>query len=281
MKRFLLLVTFISAITLSQAQKLHYGFHAGTNLSTMKIGNELYLNSDYENCRKPFLVGFSEGLFVEYTPFKFLGFQGEISFAEYGYRLKIQRETNDVTHYEGDFKGMSQSKTTISNGNGNTTINSINISLLLKFYLAKQHLSIDIGAQPNWVISTYRKENLTITESSTTTFNGELLEQKTETKNENIAESVPFNSSSFSLIGGMTYYINPKIFVSARYIFGLKDVFTKKVLHLQEVPRLDNEGNPVIGGDGEPVIDFVPYEEVTDQLSKHRVIQLTLGLRFK
>lgn len=247
MKRILLLAVFVLTLTSADAQKLHYGFFAGTNLSTMELETALYLNTDSDNCKTPFLVGFREGLFVEYSFLNFLGIQGEVSFGEYGYRMKLS-DTKELpvdgemfyTNYEGS---------------GKTVINDISVSLLLKFYLFKQHLSIDLGTQPSWTLSAYRKESLLTT---VTNSDGVILGQEPPTEYDGAVEY--FNKENFSVIGGATYYINPKIFVSARYMFGLKDVLTKSAGYV--------EGK-----------DYVVRN--IDQKSRHRVIQLAFGFRFR
>lgn len=252
MKKLLFLLTFFSFVIATNAQELSYGFLIGGNLSTMKIGTELSLNSDVDNCRKPLMLGFKEGLFLEYSFLDFLGVQAELSFSELGYRLKLDSETNS----EVSAGQMTFHRTISSQGDGKTVINDISLSLLLKCYLFNRHLSVDLGVQPDWVLSTYREESLV--KKETITYEGEVMSQTTIETND--ASSVQFNSRNLSIIGGATYYINEKLFVSARYMFGMKDNFVKEVGYLK--------------GD-EYIIENI------DQLSRNRVVQLTLGLRFK
>lgn len=252
MKRLILLTALTLLLSSTNAQKLHYGFFMGTNISTMKLGTELYLNNDYDNCNKSFSLGFREGVFVEYSFLNFLGIQGEFSFGEYGYRMNLHNKTTDEILYNG----MTIYETTISEGEGKTILNSISFSLSVKFYLLKQRLAIDFGAQPNWVLSAYRKESLIL--DKTITLDNEVIGQERSEKN--IANSIPFNPDNISIIGGATYYINTKMFVSARYMFGLRDNFIKEVGYLEGKEYTTKN---------------------IKQLSKDRVIQVTLGFRFR
>lgn len=252
MKKTLFLAAFIFSLTLAQAQKLHYGYLAGANLNRMKLDTELYLNCDYDNCKRPFALGFREGIFVEYTFLDFLGIQGEVSFNEYGYRLKINNETSREYPIE---EGMTIVETSISEGRGKTIMNDISVSLLLKFYLCKQRFSIDLGAQPSWTLSAYREEEVSVT----TAVSLDGVELGRETTNSEFSNSIPFAPYNFSVIGGASYYINKNIFVSARYMFGLEDIFSKEAGYIV---------------DEEYIIKTIPQE------SKNRVIQLSLGLRF-
>lgn len=248
MKKFLLLLTFISFVMMTKAQKFHYGIFAGANLNNMKIATDLYLGSDIDNCKKQMTVGFQGGGFAEYSFNKYIGIQAEFRGSQSGYRLNLENEETL------DLEELGSMTTTIL-GKGKTTIKSLNLALLFKCYLLNQHLAIDLGVQPNWIKSISRYEE----GSTSVTFNGEVMSEESTDTTFHLKRGTDFHPFNFSIIGGATYYINKNIFVSARYIYGLKDIFIKEVGYII---------------DGDYVIESL------DQISKDRIIQFSLGWRF-
>ena len=249
MKRLLSLAAFISLFTIAYSQEFHYGVFAGTNLSTMKIGNELYLCSDVDNCKKQMTVGFHGGAFAEYSFNKYLGVQAEFSYSQYGYRLKIDKEDSYAL-------GEMGSMVTHVTGKGGSRIDNINLSLLFKCYLFNKRVAIDFGVQPNWALSARRQEEIITTVS----LNDEVMNEEVIDTTFNLKKGSEFHPFNFSVVGGATYYINENIFLSARYIFGLKDIFMREVGYFTD----DNKY----------------YTEIQNQISKNRVIQIALGWRF-
>lgn len=248
MKKFLLLATLVSFVMITKAQDFHYGIFAGASLNNMKIATDLYLGSDIDNCRKQMTVGFQFGSFAEYSFNKHLGIQAELSYSQYGYRLDLEQETTM------DLEDLGSMTTTVL-GNGRTSTKNINLVLMFKYYMLNKHLAIDLGVQPNWITSVMRHEE----GSTSITFNGEVMSEESTDTTFHLKRGTEFHPFNFSIIGGATYYINKNIFVSARYIFGLKDIFIKEVGYIR---------------DEDYVIESI------DQLSKNRVIQLSLGWRF-
>lgn len=244
MKKYIYLILFLTIVKISASQEFHYGLYAGANINTMKIANDLYINSDSDKTEKLMALGFRGGLFAEYSFNEHIGIQADLSFSQYGYRL-----INEMEFY-GD-----NTKITFSNKEERMT-NDISLALMFKYYILDKKISFDLGLQPSYTaaVRVFTSERLT-QDSLNVNFSSNSL---TDTIFR--MDKSSYRPLNLSVIGGLTCYISKNVFFTMRYMFGMTDLFVK------EVGRFDEEGNYSI--------------EKINQLSRNRVIQLGLGWRF-
>lgn len=248
MKKIFFLLVFVLTLTLVRSQEFHYGVVAGANLATMKVGSESYIGNDVDNTIKRMSLGFRCGAFAEYSFAENIGLYAELGFSQYGYRMSLDNETA----YDIDGGNTMINKV---DAEERTRFNDMSLSLMLKWYMFDKHLSVDLGVQPSLTASVKCSER----GGSSVIYNGEEMNSDSYDRTYNLRKNEyrPFN---FSVVGGMTYSFCKNVFVSARYMFGLTDIFVK------EVGRFDDSGEYFI--------------EAENQLSKNRVIQIGLGWKF-
>lgn len=245
MKRFIFIVFLVSSFFIGSAQEFRYGIIGGVNLNTMKLANDLYINSDMENTEKLMVLGFNIGGFGEYSFNKHIGVQANLYYSQYGYRL-----INEYKYPMGANEYVFTDKE-------ERVVNDISLSLMLKWYVLNKRLAIDLGVQPNFVCNVRSVELSSFgIDSLNVNIQHEVISDTTYLMKKDV-EYLPF---TLSVIGGMTYYFNDMFLMSVRYSFGLTDLFVK------EVGYLDDNDNY--------------YVDRIKQLSRDRVIQIGFGIRF-
>lgn len=244
MRKYIYLVLFLTIVKFSVSQEFHYGLYAGANINTMKIANDLYINSNFDKTEKLMTLGFRGGVFAEYSFNEHIGIQADLSFSQYGYRL-----INEMEFY-GD-----NTKITFTNKE-ERMVDDISLALMFKYYILNKRLSFDLGVQPSYTASVrVFTSELLAQDSLNVNFSSQSLTDSTFRMDKS-----KYNPVTLSVMGGVTCYINKNVFFTMRYMFGLTDLFVK------EVGRFDEEGKY--------------YIDKVNQLSRNRVIQLGLGWRF-
>lgn len=249
MKKITFVFTFISFLTFAKAQDFHYGIFATPNLSSMKIGSDLYINSDIDNCSKSMFLGLSIGAFTEYSFGEHVGIQLDLAYSQYGYNLKLEQD-NSFNISEDNVMS------TLFSGEEKTRFSDVDMTFIFKYYLFDKRLALDLGVRPAFMTSVSRD----LMSENVIKYNGTVMEQNSVDTTFNLKKGNEFNVFSLSAVGGITYYMTQGFFVEARYVFGMTDVFVK------EVGRFDNNDDYVI-------------EEI-NQLSKNRMLQFGIGWRF-
>lgn len=244
MKKILLFFICVTFIKIVNAQEFHYGLFAGANLNTMKIGSDLY-SGGIDNTDKLMTIGFRGGAFAEYSFNKNVGVQSELSFSQSGYRI-INENINEAGNERFIYTNKQE-----------RIINDISLDLIFKWYLFNQRLAIDLGVQPSLTCSV---RNVSEQSFSRDSLNINMSKQVLSETTTLMKRNEEYRSFNLSVIGGASYYIKKNVFVSARYIFGMTDIFTKEVGKF-------NENNEYI-------------IERKNQLSRKRSLQLCLGWRF-
>lgn len=243
MKKILLILLFVSLFSQISAQEFRFGIFGGVNVNTMELSPDCYINNDIESTEKLMSLGFRGGFSAEYIFGEHLGLQTDLFYAQYGYRL-----INEIK-----FVGEN-SKIVLGNKEERVT-HDISLSLMLKYYLFDQKIALDLGVMPSctYMVRAFTEETLSI-DSMNVNFSCNTLTDSTYI----IGRDEGYNMLSLSAIGGLTYYVSDNVYFSMRYVYGLTDLFFNNV---GEKRRYNNN-------------------EKTDVLSRNRVIQLGLGLRF-
>ncbi len=242
--RFILIGLFLLFSKLVNSQDFHYGLYAGANINTMKIANDLYINSNVDDTEKLMSLGFRAGFFGEYSFNDYFGVEMDLSFSQHGYRLMNEFE------FYGD-----NSQITLSTKEEKMS-NDISLALMFKYYTLNKKLSIDLGVQPayTFMVRSFASETLK-QDSLNVNFSSNLLVDTVL-----VLDKSTYNPFNLSVTGGVTCYFSENVFMTIRYMFGLTDLFVK------EVGKFDEEG--------------CYYTERVNLLSRNRVLQLGLGWRF-
>lgn len=189
MKKIILTVAAICAVSFANAQDIKFGVKAGLNISNV--------TGDYQNeFDAKSLIGLQIGGFAEIGISDKLAFQPELLYSMQGAK----------TEFSESFEGFSAS------GESTLKLNYLNVPLLLKYKLADK-FSILAGPQVGLLMSA--EQEFTFTE----TFDGETF---SESGTEDVKENYESILLSFNV--GASYSITDNIFVDARYNLGLSNL---------------------------------------------------------
>jgi hypothetical protein len=186
MKRLLLLTATLFVATGAFAQNFQWGIKAGVNIANVT-------NSDNMADFKPALYA---GLFTEFILGKHIGIQPELVYSQQGFMT-----TTDLSGT--GMGGVVDAK---------YRMNYLNLPILVKLYVVK-YLSIDFGPQFGYSLS----RNVVIDGRTIE------LDEAMDAANEILGTNYKFNDFDVSFAVGLSYKIEGKFDISARYNIGLND----------------------------------------------------------
>jgi opacity protein-like surface antigen len=189
MKKIILTVAAVFALSFANAQDIKFGAKAGLNISNFS-GD---IKSDFDTKS---LIGLQIGGFAEIGISDKFAFQPELLFSMQGAK----------DEFSESFEGFS------STGESTLKLNYLNVPLLLKYKLADK-FSILAGPQVGFLMSA--EDEFTFTE----TFDGETF---SESGTEDVKDDYESLLLSFNV--GASYSITDNLFVDARYNLGLSNL---------------------------------------------------------
>ncbi len=208
----------VFGMRLSAQDEIHYGFFLGGSVNMMNIDTGFYyddskpVTTTHINVDTTYTAAYLHvdnasvkpnasimlGGFFEYNIDKSLALQFEIFYNQYGYKLEgtvDQKNISDDDVITYDYKS-------------NMRISNFSAALLLKIK-PTQHLSVDLGVQPSYCFRMIKEAKYGILHEST------------------VYDSKEYNPLNFSVLGGVTGYMND-FYLALRYSFGFIDIMKTK-----------------------------------------------------
>lgn len=224
MKRLVLLVGVVIAFSINvlAQDEIHYGVYAGGSVNMMKIGNEFYYDdSEINTILKPtggfevsYLTvndakihpngGFTLGGLFEYKINEFFGFQFELIFNQYGYKMTGNVEQKDLTDNNVEVYDYTASM----------KMSDISGALIGKIYVIDK-LTVDVGVMPSLCFRNIKDTKRGISHKTVV-----------------YTANKDYNPLNFTALGGITYYFFDTLFLSARYVYGFSDVLKTRKPYL-------------------------------------------------
>ncbi|MGN0033163.1 MAG: outer membrane beta-barrel protein [Candidatus Limimorpha sp.] len=243
----------------------HYGIYIGAGINNMRIDSRMFVDDSQpytindititadsniinktsvaylpiENAKMRVNAGFVLGGYYEYMVSDMLGLKFDLLYNGNGYSLKgdiTKKDIIDTTQFY------------VYNYSSTTKASNISASVMASLHFLKDRMTVELGVQPSYCIQIIKEAEWTLNKSR---INKSTIYEKTKEYN-------PFN---FAIVGGVSGSITEHLFVSARYCFGMVDIFKSKT------PYLSDEGN----------IKYL-YDEAK---SKTNSLLITLGYKIK
>lgn len=210
----MLSIVFAFGIDMFCQSGIHYGFYGGGSVNMMNVGKEFYYDDsevnttqisggDYEVSYLPVNDakihangGFTLGGLFEYRLNHIFGFQFELIFNQYGYKMTGNVEQKDLAddHVE------------VYDYTANLKMSNFSGALMGKIYVM-DNLSIDLGVMPSYCFRNIKDTKRGISHKTII-----------------YTSNKDFNPLNFTALGGLTFYFLDNLFVSARYVIGFNDV---------------------------------------------------------
>lgn len=225
MKKIILLLSVVISLSISAlAQEMHYGVYAGGSVNMMNIGHEFfYDDSEVSTIVKPGEIyemtylpvndakihpngGFTIGGLFEYQVNDFFGLQVELLFNQYGYKMTGKVEQHDLTDDDVQVYDYTASM----------KMSDFSGAVIAKLHVIKQ-LSIDLGVQPSYCFRNIKDTKRGISHKTVI-----------------YTANKDFNPLNLTALGGLTYYFYETLFLSARYVYGFKDILKTRTPYLPE-----------------------------------------------
>lgn len=179
-KQIILGLCFSMAATVPTYAQWSFGIKAGINSSTVSIKN-------WDNKQK---IGFLAGGVVTYQLSEHFDLQGELLYANRGYKTDIYLEISDKNPHDWKF-----------------SLSYLNLPVLLKWYPIGQGVYVEAGPQLGYMLD-----------------NSNSIKDWPKDEPRETSADGSYNRLDFGLVGGIGYSFNMGLFVNLRYDLGLTNV---------------------------------------------------------